>query len=149
MALAWEDLDGDDRPVMTLSAAGGTRGGGRGPASRGAGPVGTRTGPVQAGRGRRGVRRIALGAVAVSALVVLAVPVWPRSGPGGAGRAAGGSLPVVAGGGEGYFYVVQVGDTLGTVAARMDPGDPAAARARIVAATGSAVLVPGEHIVVS
>ncbi len=94
-------------------------------------------------------------AVAVITLVVLlallALPLAALGGravdpgsPVGAGARSG--LPVQTGAGLGRYYVVRPGDTLRSIAARLDPGDVGRAEARLGAELGSKVIVPGEHV---
>jgi predicted Zn-dependent protease len=45
-------------------------------------------------------------------------------------------------------YVVQPGDTVAVIAREMNPVDPEAARAQLVAELGSSVVVPGEHVLI-
>lgn len=79
--------------------------------------------------------------VTVVAGVVLAV---------GALRASFGGGPLTASerpGAPAAVYVVQPGDTFWEIARRLDPtGDPRPLVARLVAAHGSPVLVPGERL---
>jgi hypothetical protein len=94
-------------------------------------------------------RRVAVGAAVVAAMTLLALPARALGGtadPQSGVATAAGSLPVSVQAGEGTFYVVQPGDTLAGIAQRLDPSDPARARARLVAQLGSATVVPGEHV---
>ncbi len=69
----------------------------------------------------------------------------PLSGTGGHSHAAG-SAPAETGGAA--TYTVQPGDTLWTIAERVDPtADPRPLVARLAAQTGSDTVVPGERIV--
>jgi hypothetical protein len=84
-------------------------------------------------------RRIALALVVGSLLVLLALPVRALGGRPLAGHA----VPLRAG----TQYVVQPGDTLWSIATRLDPnGDPRPVVARLVAETGSEAVVAGERI---
>lgn len=49
---------------------------------------------------------------------------------------------------SGMVYVVQSGDTVNSIAQRMNSVDPAEARADLVRALGSSVVVPGEHVLI-
>ena len=87
---------------------------------------------------RRVVRRRAAAALLVTGLLVLlALPVSAL-----AGRPAGANAARPAG----VAYVVQPGDTLPSIAARFDRGDPAALERALRAQLGSDTVVPGERI---
>ena len=77
-------------------------------------------------------------------LVLLAVP-WggrPR------GLAAPGPVPVGTALSPHTVYVVRAGDTLWSIAQRVEPNaDPRPLVARLAAQTGSDTVVPGEHLV--
>ena len=90
-------------------------------------------------------RRLVLGAVAAGLLAALALP-W--SGTGGHPLATPG--PALAGDvvSPHVRYVVEPGDTLWSIAERLDPaGDPRPVVARLAAEVGSDTVVPGERIV--
>ena len=75
-------------------------------------------------------------------VVALALPL---SGTGGHSHPTGSALAET---GNGVTYTVQPGDTLWTIAERLDPtADPRPMVARLAAQTGSDSVVPGEHIV--
>ncbi len=75
-------------------------------------------------------------------LVVLALPL---SGTGGHSHAAGSAL---AGSGGASAYTVKPGDTLWSIASRVDPaGDPRPLVSRLAAQVGSDTVVPGERLV--
>ena len=108
----------------------------------------TRAGCVTDGRTTRPSvavrrRRVVLGTVAAGLLVALALP-W--SGTGGSLATSGPALAgetVVAH----HAYVVQPGDTLWSIAVRLDPtGDPRPVVAKLEAEVGDNV-VPGEQLV--
>jgi LysM domain len=86
-------------------------------------------------------RRTLLAATAVL-VVALALPL---SGTGGHSHATG-STPAETGGMT-STYTVQPGDTLWTIAERVDPSaDPRPLVAKLTAETGSDSVVPGERI---
>ena len=89
-------------------------------------------------------RRLVLGAVAAGLLAALALP-W--SGTGGHPLATPG--PALAGDvvAPHARYVVQPGDTLWSIAERLDPtGDPRPVVDRLAAEVGSDTVIPGERI---
>jgi hypothetical protein len=101
---------------------------------------GRRTGPSAAVRRRR----VLLGMVAAGLLVALALP-W--SGTGGSLATPG---PALAGErvAPHTSYVVQPGDTLWSIAVRLDPsGDPRPTVAKLEAEVGGDGVVPGEQLV--
>ncbi len=72
-------------------------------------------------------------------LAALALPIGAIAGTSGASDGA--LVP-------GATYVVRPGDTLWSIATRLEPGrDPASFVARMAAETGSRAVVPGEHLV--
>jgi ferric-dicitrate binding protein FerR (iron transport regulator) len=85
---------------------------------------------------RRVVAGVALGALVVTLLVLLALPV----------RSFGGSTLAQAAPAQGQQYIVKPGDTLATIAAQADPTHTAALAARLAHEVGSPAVVPGEHI---
>jgi hypothetical protein len=96
-------------------------------------------GPVRPSRAvqiRR--RRLLVAAVAATLLILLMLPI----------RALGGATLASAGPAQGQTYVVKSGDTLTSIARQVDPSDVSGMTARLTAAAGSSVLVPGEHIVI-
>jgi len=89
-------------------------------------------------------RRFLLGTVATGLLVALALP-W--SGTGGSLATPG---PALAGETVAHHapYVVQPGDTLWSIALRLDPtGDPRPVVAKLEAEIGGDNVVPGEQLV--
>jgi len=109
----------------------------------------TRAGCVTDGRTTRPTvavrrRRLLLGTVAAGLLVALALP-W--SGTGGSLATPG---PALAGGSVAHHaaYVVHPGDTLWSIAVRLDPtGDPRPLVAKLEAEVGGDNVVPGEQLV--
>ncbi len=91
--------------------------------------------PLEVRRRRTLLALLAIGSVAV------ALPF------GGAGRLSHPAGPTLDASGRPLTYVVMPGDTLWTIAERIDPsGDPRPLVARLAARTGSDTVVPGERI---
>jgi hypothetical protein len=89
-------------------------------------------------------RRVLLGTVAAGLLAALALP-W--SGSGGSLATPG---PALAGATVAHHspYVVRPGDTLWSIAVRLDPtGDPRPVVARLAAQVGTETPAPGERLV--
>ena len=89
-------------------------------------------------------RRVVLGTVAAGLLVALALP-W--SGTGGSLATPG---PALAGESVAahHSYVVRPGDTLWSIAVRLDPsGDPRPVVAQLATQVGGDNVVPGEQLV--
>ncbi|HUY20880.1 MAG TPA: LysM peptidoglycan-binding domain-containing protein [Acidimicrobiales bacterium] len=90
-------------------------------------------------------RRVLLGTVAAGLIAALALP-WGGAG----GQPLATSGPARAGGAVAHHtgYVVQPGDTLWSIAERLDPsGDPRPLVAQLAAEVGGDTVVPGEHVV--
>ncbi|HXX91942.1 MAG TPA: LysM domain-containing protein [Acidimicrobiales bacterium] len=111
-------------------------------------PRPTRGGPglERAGRPSAAVRRrrVLLGTVAAALLAVLALP-WGGAG----GRPLATPGPALAGAVPAHhaLYIVQPGDTLWSIAQRLDPtGDPRPVVAALARQAGSDTIVPGEHL---
>jgi hypothetical protein len=83
-------------------------------------------------------RRLILGAAVIVLLVLLMLPI----------RALGGKTLAQSGPVAGQEYVVQTGDTLASIAARVDRVDVAGTEQRLAKEMGSTVLVPGEHLLI-
>ena len=83
-------------------------------------------------------RRMILGMVVVVLLVLLMLPVRALGG-----KTIAGTAPTV-----GQEYVVQSGDSLTSIAARVDSGNGAGMVQRLADETGSSVIVPGEHLLI-
>jgi len=84
--------------------------------------------------------------VAVAAVVLLALPIRALGAVTVAGQDTPGGAP--AGLAPGSTVVVQSGDTIHSLAMRVNPGDVAAIARALAAEVGSATLVPGEHVVI-
>lgn len=88
--------------------------------------------------------------LAVGMVTLLALPLAALGGHRGAGSrgvgAPAGALPAEVRGGAGTFYVVRAGDTLASIAARLDPRHVRATESRLASELGSSVVVPGEHV---
>jgi Tfp pilus assembly protein FimV len=71
-------------------------------------------------------------------------------GPGHAFGSDAAGVPLAMSGqlalGSGQTYVVQPGDTLNSIAARVNPQNPAAARAALLRETFSPYVFTGEHL---
>ena len=81
-------------------------------------------------------RRVVVGAVAVTLLVLLALPI----------RSFGGSTLAQAAPAQGQDYIVKVGDTLSSIATRADPARATSLTGQLARETGTSQVVPGEHI---
>ncbi|MHB8593211.1 MAG: LysM peptidoglycan-binding domain-containing protein [Acidimicrobiales bacterium] len=89
-------------------------------------------------------RRVLLATVVTGILVALALP-W--GGAGGHPLATPGPVPAGATVVDHALYVVQPGDTLWSIAERLDPGaDPRPVVADLSAQVGSDTVVPGEAL---
>jgi LysM domain-containing protein len=83
-------------------------------------------------------RRLILGAVVIALLVLLMLPI----------RSLGGSTIAGSAPAAGQEYVVQNGDTLTSIAARVAPSNVGATVQRLAAEIGSTTVVPGEHVLI-
>jgi hypothetical protein len=83
-------------------------------------------------------RRLILGLVVVGLLVLLALPIRAIGG-----HPIAGSAPAA-----GQVYVVQSGDTLTSIAQRVEPGHVAGLVQRLASEAGSSTIVPGEHLLI-
>jgi hypothetical protein len=92
-------------------------------------------------------RRRATGvAVTLVAVALLALPIRALGAVTLAGQDTPGAVP--AGLAPGSTIVVQSGDTIRSVAMRVNPTDAAQIARALVAEVGSTTLVPGEHVVI-
>ena len=87
-------------------------------------------------RRRRVVSAAVLAAFVLVLLTLLALPV----------RALGGSTLAQDPAAMGQEYIVKAGDSLTSIAAQADPVHRASMAAQLALETGSAVVVPGEHL---
>jgi hypothetical protein len=83
-------------------------------------------------------RRMILGLVVVTLLVLLALPIRAIGG-----HPIAGSAPA-----PGQVYVVQNGDTLASIAHQVAPGQAGSMVERLAAEAGSSTIVPGEHLLI-
>ena len=91
-------------------------------------------------------RRTLLALALVTGLVILALPGPAFGGTTGAGLPTDLATSSVLA--SGTVYVVHGGDTVSSIAARMNPLDPSVARRALVAELHSTVVVPGEHVLI-
>jgi LysM repeat protein len=82
----------------------------------------------------------------LAAVVLLALPIRALGAVTLAGQATPGGVP--AGLAPGSTYVVQAGDTIASLAKRINAGDAAQLERSLIAEVGSSTLVPGERVVV-
>jgi hypothetical protein len=136
----WEDLDAltETRPPLRLlpSPGGSSRAVDPGPCARSAGRVPPARRPWPEARRRR-LRRTGLALLLLGLLGGLAAPV---------SALAGTNTPTLV---PGEIYIAHPGDTLASIAFRLDPSATQDARlvAEMSAQTGSHTVVVGEHIV--
>lgn len=90
-------------------------------------------------------RRAGGAAVALLAIALLSMPVHAFGGVTLAGQSTPGAVP--AGVAPGSVIVVQAGDTIRSLAARINPNAVAQIARQIAAEVGSRTLVPGERVV--
>jgi hypothetical protein len=91
-------------------------------------------------------RRTAGFGIVLVALVLLAMPLRALGAVTLDGRATPNGT--VAGLAPGALYVVQAGDTMTSIARRVNPAAAPAIARELVASTGSSTVVPGEHVVI-
>ncbi len=137
-----EYLESDDlhlQPYLRLMEGGyGT------PPLRSGQPLFVRRAARQRARQRR--RRTLVVLALVAGLVILAWPGHAFGGTTGAGLPTDlANSSVLA---SGMDYVVQVNDTVSSIARMMNPVDVATARTALINELGSTVVVPGEHILI-
>ncbi len=134
----WEDLDAltDTGPALRLVPIPGGNSRAADPGAQVvAGPPGAPASLALSPARRARLRRTALVAVLLGLLGGLAVPV---------AALAGTTTPRLV---AGEIYTVRSGDTLASIAGRLDPSRPGPLLAEMVAQTGSSTVVVGEHIV--
>jgi hypothetical protein len=85
-------------------------------------------------------------AVVVAALILLALPLRALGAVTVDGRATPGGAP--AGLAPGAAYVVQPGDTLRTIALRVNPAALRSIESALARSIGSRTVVPGERVVI-
>lgn len=90
-------------------------------------------------------RRLAVGVLVTIVLIALALPLSALGGR-AVHPATTTAVPVSLSGHQGPYYVVQPGDTLASIAARIDPSNPSQMAQRLATTVGSTTIVPGEHI---
>jgi LysM repeat protein len=91
-------------------------------------------------------RRLLVATAVVSLVVLLVLPLRALGTVTVSGQPTPGGTP--AGLMDGSVYVVQPGDTLSSIAHRINPsGDQRAMAAQMASEVGSSVVVPGEHVV--
>jgi len=83
-------------------------------------------------------RRVVLALAVLTLLVLLMLPI----------RALGGKTIAASSPTAGQEYVVRSGDTLASIATQVDPGRLAALVQQLAHEAGSAVVVPGEHLLI-
>lgn len=91
-------------------------------------------------------RRTLVIAALIAGLVVLAWPGHAFGGENSVGLSTDLATSSVLS--AGMDYVVQPGDTVDTIARLINPVQPVLARRALVRELGSAVVVPGEHVIV-
>jgi hypothetical protein len=91
-------------------------------------------------------RRALAGLVLLGALTILALPghVFGATTGSGLSTDLAGSSTLASG----MNYVVQPGNTVNSIAREMNPTNPSLARSLLVRELGSAVVVPGEHVLI-
>jgi hypothetical protein len=90
-------------------------------------------------------RTIAVG-TALLAVVLLAMPLRALGAVTVSGQATPGGVP--AGLAPGSVYIVQPGDTVRTIASRVNPAELGVIAREIASSIGSSTVVPGEHITI-
>lgn len=91
-------------------------------------------------------RRALVAVVMACALTVLALPGHVFGATTGAGLSTDLATSSVLA--SGMDYVVQPGDTLGSIARDVNPVDPSEARTLLAHELGSSVVVSGEHVLI-
>jgi hypothetical protein len=142
---AWAGTDaldlGDFRATSRLRLVGGPSAGRADPPGT-VGAIGARPAPSRRRLSTEARRRRTLLAAMIVLVVALALPL---SGTGGYSHAAGSALAET---GRSVVYTVRPGDSLWSIATRVDPSaDPRPLVERLAAETGSESVFPGERIV--
>jgi hypothetical protein len=107
--------------------------------------------PVEQRRARR-ARRLARrrrSALAAGVVISLVILIWPGHAFGGV-TASGVPVDLATSSqlASGTVYVVQSGDTVSTIASKVNPFSPNLARAALVRELRTSAIVPGERIVI-
>lgn len=130
-----------------LAAGGDERGQGHHPGHRPGAPLGTRPVVAEGTRRHPGLRRLAPGVAVAGGLLGLWLGASALAGAAGAGRLVRlpGTRPVPGG----YAYVVRPGDTLWSIASRLEPGnDPRALVDQLASQAPGGRLLAGSVLVV-
>jgi hypothetical protein len=97
-------------------------------------------------------RRIGASVAVVGLVTLLALPVSALAGHPAAGSPGASvapptpGLPLEVQAGQGTYYVARPGDTLRSIAGRLDAAHATRLAARLASELGSGTIVPGEHI---
>jgi hypothetical protein len=94
--------------------------------------------PRSASRTQFRRRRAALAGFVVALLILLALPISALGG-----KTIAGAAPTA-----GHVYVVQSGDTLASIAQRVDADNVGVMTQRLAHEVGSSYVVPGEHLLI-
>jgi len=91
-------------------------------------------------------RRTLIGLALLAGLVILSLQGVAFGGIASAGLSSDLSSGAVLA--PGMTYVVAPGDTVASIASKIDPSDPSVARVALVRELGSTVVVTGEHVLI-